>query len=202
MKTRLVLGALLAFGLAQPLICKADDWFQMNWSGTVHYYDASGKMVTKGYTARDVIKVIADNNGLNPNDLVLVYRPDAYDTAVVFKNASALAHAGLGAGSQVVADYIQMPDITRIGSSWVTDVSSNGQTVRQAYLFDEHNSPIGSIFGIERQRRDATSNAITSESFHGTFQFSISASGNHTVAGPGVYSGSFSTGARIKDIRQ
>jgi hypothetical protein len=131
---------------------------------------------------------------------VLVYRPDSYDTAVVFKNAAALAHAGLDPSAQVVADYLQVPDITRIGTSWVTDVSGNGQTARQAYIFDEHSNPIGSIYGLERQRRDDNNN-IASESFHGTFQFSIP-DASHSVASQGVYSGSFSTGARVKDIRQ
>ena len=174
----------------------------MNWSGTVHYYDGTGRMVTKSYSSKDVLKIIADNNGINPSDLALVYRPDSYDTAVVFKSAAALAHAGLGPESQVVADYLQMPDITRIGSSWVTDVSGNGQTARQAYIFDEHDSPIGSIYGIERQKRNPEDNSITSESFHGTFQFSIPDDGSHGVANPGVYSGTFSTGARVKDLRQ
>lgn len=180
---------------------RADDWFQINWSGTVHYYDSTGRMITKGYSSKDVIKTIATNNGLNPNDLVLVYRPDAYDTAVVFKNAVGLSRAGLGNDAQVVADYIQMPDISRFGSIWMTDVAGSGQTVRQAYLFDEHDSPIGSIYGIEKQKRDPADNSITSENFHGTYQFSIPDDGTHNVAVPGVYSGNFSTGSRVKDIR-
>jgi hypothetical protein len=200
MKRKMKLILTLAIGTLGIFLVNAEDWFQINWSGTVHFYDSTGRMVTKSYSARDVVRTIADNNGLNPNDLVLVYRPDSYDTAVVFKNAAALAHAGLDISSQVVADYLQVPDITRVGSSWVTDVSGNGQTVRQAYIFDEHSNPIGSIYGIEKQRRDADNN-IASESFHGTFQFSISDT-SHSVAGPGVYSGSFSTGARVKDVRQ
>ncbi len=202
MKIKSRLALTLAFGLVGAASAKADDWFTMTWSGTVHYYDSSGRMITKGYSARDVLNTIANNYGLNASDLVLVYRPDSYDTAVVFKNAAALAHAGFDASAQVVADYIQMPDIVRVGSSWMTDVSGNGQTARQAYLFDEHNSPIGSIVGTEKQKRDPNTNAITSESFHGTFQFSIPADGTHSIAVPGVYSGTFSTGARVKDIRQ
>jgi len=202
MKMKSKLTLMLAIGLFGAASSKAEDWFQMNWSGTVHYYDGSGRMVTKSYSSKDVLKTIADNNSISVSDLVLVYRPDSYDTAVVFKNAAALAHAGLGPESQVVADYLQMPDITRIGSSWITDVSGNGQTVRQAYIFDEHSNPIGSIFGIERQKRNPNDNSITSESFHGTFQFSIPDDGTHSVAGPGVYSGSFSTGAKVKDLRQ
>ena len=70
---------------------------------------------------------------------------------------------------------------------------------RQAYLFDEHDSPIGSIVGIEKQKRDANNNLV-SESFHGTWQFPIP-DDSHTIARSGVYSGTFSTGARVKDIR-
>ena len=70
MKRKLTLT--LAIGALGISLANADDWFVMNWSGTVHYYDSSGRMVTKGYSSRDVLRTIADNNGLNPNDLVLV----------------------------------------------------------------------------------------------------------------------------------
>src|SRR3954471_14357534 len=168
MKTKSTLATILSLSLLATGLSKADDWFQISWSGTVHYYDSSGRMITKGYSSRDVLNAVAVNYGLNASDLVLVYRPDAYDTAVVFKNAAAMARAGVSSDGQVVADYIQMPDVTRVGSGWVTDVTGNGQTARQAYLFDEHDSPIGSIVGIEKQRRDANNNLI-SESFHGTW---------------------------------
>jgi hypothetical protein len=199
MKTKSTLATILSLALLAPGLAKADDWFQITWSGTVHFYDSSGKMITKGYSSRDVLNTIAVNYGLNASDLVLVYRPDAYDTAVVFKNAAAMARAGVSSDAQVVADYIQMPDVTRVGTTWITDVTGNGQTARQAYLFDEHDSPIGSIVGIEKQKRDENNNLV-SESFHGTWQFSIP-DGSHTIARSGVYSGTFSTGARVKDIR-
>jgi hypothetical protein len=199
MKRKNILATVLSLSLLATSSSKADDWFQLTWSGTGYYYDSSGKMITKSYSSRDVLNTIAANYGLNASDLVLVYRPDAYDTAVVFKNATGMARAGVSSDAQVVADYIQMPDVTRVGTSWVTDVTANGQTARQAYLFDEHDSPIGSIVGVEKQRRD-TNNNLVSESFHGTWQFSIP-DDSHTIARAGVYSGTFSTGARVKDIR-
>src|SRR5437764_214939 len=104
MKTKCSLA--LCLTLIALASARADDWFQISWSGTVHYYDDSGRMITKGYSSRDVLNTIADNYGLKASDLVLVYRPDAYDTAVVFKNAVGLARAGLGSDAQVVADYI------------------------------------------------------------------------------------------------
>src|SRR5215470_5758740 len=129
MKTKHTLATILSLSLLASSLVKADDWFQITWSGTVHYYDSSGKMITKGYSSKDVLNTVAANYGLNASDLVLVYRPAAYDTAVVFKNATGMARAGVSSDGQVVADYIQMPDVTRVGSSWVTDVtSSNGQT--------------------------------------------------------------------------
>jgi hypothetical protein len=195
-KSTQVILFLSLFALASS---RAEDWFQISWSGTVHSYDATGKMTAKSYSSRDVLNSVAVNHRLNPNDLVLVYRPSEYDTAVVFKNAAAMARAGVSQRGQVVGDYFQMPDATRVGKGWITDVTDNGETARQAYLFDEHTDPIGSITGIEKQRRDAK-NKITSESFHGTFQFSIR-NDSHSVAPPGVYSGTFSTGGRIKDIR-
>jgi hypothetical protein len=199
MKTKCTLALILSISVLADGLSKADDWFQISWSGTVHYYDSSGRMITKGYSSKDVLNTIAANYGLSTSDLALVYRPDAYDTAVVFKNAAAMNRAGVSSEAQVVADYIQMPDVTRVGTGWITDVSGNGQTARQAYLFDEHDSPIGSIVGIEKQKRDGDNNLV-SESFHGTWQFSIP-DDSHTIGRPGVYSGTFSTGGRVKDIR-
>src|SRR5205823_5336341 len=125
MKTGNMLGLAVAVGLMQPLASSAQDMFAISWRGTAHYDDGTGRIVTKSYSDKDAVKVIADDNGLNPKDLILVYRPDAFDTAVVNKNTG-----------EPVADYLQMPDIIRVGSTWMTDVTSNGQTVRQAYIFD------------------------------------------------------------------
>ena len=180
MKTCKLLGLALVVGLIQPLVSKADDLFAISWRGTIHSATA-----TRSYTDKDVVTTIGENNGLDPKELILVYRPNAFDTAVVNKNTGA-----------VIADFVQLPDITRVGTTWVTDVTVNGQTVRQAFVFDEHSNPIGSIYGTERQKRD-TNNVITSESYHGTFQFSIP-DDSHLLP-QGVYSGSFGTGRRVKD---
>src|SRR5437762_2951639 len=117
MKTSHTLAWILSFGLLSISAARADDWFQISWSGTVHYYDsATGRMITKGYSSKNVLNTVAVNYGLNASDLVLVYRPNAYDTAVVFKNAAGMARAGVSQDGQVVGDYIQMPDITRVGT--------------------------------------------------------------------------------------
>jgi len=180
MKTCNVLRLALALSFIEPLVSKADDLFAISWRGTVHSATA-----TRSYTDKDVVKAIAANNGLDPKDLILVYRPNAFDTAVVNKNSGA-----------VVSDFVQLPDISRVGTTWVTDVTINGQTVRQAFIFDEHDNPIGSVYGTEKQRLDAN-NAIISESYHGTFQLAIT-DDSHLLM-QGVYSGTFATGRRIKD---
>src|SRR5438067_392295 len=117
MKTGNMLGLAVAVGLMQPSLSRAQEVFQyaISWRGTAHYDDGTGRIVTKSYSDKDAVKAIADDNGLNPKDLILVYRPDAFDTAVVNKNT--------GEG---VADYLQMPDFSRVGSTWMTDVTSNG----------------------------------------------------------------------------
>ena len=180
MKILIALSFAAGLGLLQPLVSQADDLFAISWHGTVH----SGT-TTRSYTDKDVVKAIATNNGLDPKDLILVYRPNAFDTAVVNKNTGA-----------VIADFVQLPDVSRVGTSWVTDVTVNGQTARQAFIFDEQSNPIGSVFGTERQKLDAN-NAIVSESYHGTFQIAIP-DDTHLLP-QGVYSGTFATGKRIKD---
>src|SRR5437588_8445592 len=134
MKTFTVLAFLLTIGVSRPLFAAPQDAFAISWRGTIHYNDSTGRMITKSYTDKDAVKTIADNNGLDAKDLILVYRPDAFDTAVVNKNTG-----------MVISDYLQLPDFSRIGTQWVTDATANGQTVRQAFLFAQQSNPIGSI---------------------------------------------------------
>lgn len=190
MKTFTFLAFAIAIGLMQPLRSKGqitNDGFAISWRGTLTYNDSTGRMVAKSYTEKDVVKRIADNTGLDARNLIMVYRPDAFDTAVINKNTGA-----------AISDYLQLPDISKIGTPWVTDVTGNGQTLRQAFLFDQQSEPIGSIVGTEKQKRDAQDN-ITSESFHGTFQYA-SQTGSAVLL-PGVYSGSFATGRHYKVIQ-
>ncbi|HLP77716.1 MAG TPA: hypothetical protein VK327_12460, partial [Candidatus Paceibacterota bacterium] len=144
-KTALILT--LAGLLSTPLL-HATEMFQISWKGKFYYTDPRGRVVSRSYSDKDVIRVIAQNNGLNPNDLVMVYRPNAFDTAVVVK-----------ATGQMIADYQQVPDVSE--PDMRTDVTSGDGTtmVRHAFLFDERHgiSPgqqIGSIVGTERQVRD------------------------------------------------
>lgn len=191
MKTFTFLAFATAIGLTQPLLSNGQittDGFAISWRGTIHYNDGTGRMISKSYTEKDAVKTIADANSLNANDLILVYRPTQFDTAVINKSTGVF-----------VADYLQLPDISNIGTAWVTDVTGNGQTVRQAFLFDQQpNHPIGSIVGTEKQKLDAQNN-VTSESFHGTFQYA--APTDTALLMHGVYSGSFATGRHYKVIQ-
>ncbi|HEU5126268.1 MAG TPA: hypothetical protein VFW05_19650 [Verrucomicrobiae bacterium] len=186
----LILG--LTLGLVQPAAF-ANDLFLLHWRGRVYYTAANGKVASKRFTEKDVIRVIARNNGIDPRGLVLVYRPNAYDTAVVVK-----------ATGEVIADYQQIPDVTAPDQKVDVTSADGVTTVRQAYLFDEmHGSfggqQIGTIFGIEKQRRDPNDNEhVISEHFHGTFQFAIPEPDNPDWQ-QGVYRGSFVTGRRIVD---
>lgn len=198
MRIRTVVVWAVMAGLAGPVM--ANDMFQISWKGSVHFTDESGNVVSRSFSDKDVVRVLAEERGLDPRDLVLVYRPAAFDTAVVFKNLEAMNRAG--ASDQVVSDYQQMPDISQPDQR--TDVSnaSGSEIVRQAFLFDEDHgiSPgaqIGSIFGTERQKHDQDGN-LSGESFHGTFQFAIPEADGRWQQG--VYSGNFSTGKRINDV--
>src|SRR6267142_6744714 len=104
MKTFTFLAFASAIGLANPLFASDQDQFAISWRGTIHYNDGTGRMITKSYTDKDVVKTIADANSLNPNDQIMVYRPDAFDTAVVYNSTGLF-----------VADYLQLPDITHVG---------------------------------------------------------------------------------------
>jgi hypothetical protein len=163
-------------GLAQPFMSQADDLFRMTWRATVYTTGANGQVTAKSFTEKDFLKKVASDNGLEAKKLAFVYRPNKHDTAVV-----------MAANGAFVADVIQM-------QYNFTDISNTTQTkiVRQAFLNDEaHTSAIGSAFGTESVKRDADGNVLN-DNFHGTFQYSIPEENS-------VYSGSFSTGARVKD---
>jgi hypothetical protein len=187
MKIRNALFLLAAALVANPCSeSRGADLFQILWRGRYYTTDSSGRITAHPFTERTVVKVIAQNNGLNPRDLTLVYRPGSYDTAVVFK-----------ATGQVVADYVQLPDVTLTNSNWITQVTDGTHIIKQSFMFDEyHNAPIGSVFGVERQIHNADGN-LTYDSFHGRFEYAYQTATDGFAAG--VYTGTFATGRRIKD---
>jgi len=167
---------MIALSLAGPLAASGDDLFRMSWRGMVYTTGDNGQVVAKSFSEKDFIKQVAANNGLDPKKLVFVYRPAKRDTAVV-----------MASNGQFVSDVIQMENN-------FTDVGNTNQSkiVRQTFLYDEaHESALGSAFGTETVRRDADGN-ILNDSFAGTFNYALP---DQNV----VYTGKFSTGARVKD---
>jgi hypothetical protein len=154
----------------------ADDLYRLSWKGTQYSNDDSGRVVARRFTEKDIVQQVAEHNGLDARDLVLVYRANKRDIAVV-----------QAATGEFVGDAIQM-------EYSFTDVTNEDQsiTARQAFLFDEsHDQAIGSAFGTERQRRNADGE-LMSYSFKGNFNYA------HPDEGT-VYSGTFSTGKRVQE---
>jgi hypothetical protein len=174
-KSTLLLAAIMALHYI-PSAC-ARDIYQMRWQGSAYRTDATGKVVRLKYTEKDIIQKCAQDNGITDvKALVYVYVANEQNTEVVW-----------AATGETVCEVFQF-------EYSYTDVRSadDTQTVRQAFIFNEaHDQAVGSVFGTEKSRRDAEG-TLTSFSYHGSFQFAFPETGT-------VYSGSFSTGKRIRD---
>ena len=153
--------------------------YLLTWRGTAYATNGLGRVVATRFSERDIIRTIAQNNGItNLRTLAFVYRADKRDTAVV-----RLSDGG------IVSDWQQ------IQYSYTDVTDANGAyTVKQAFLNDEyHDQAIGSLVGIENWRRNSIGNTV-SYSFRGSFQFAIRETDT-------VCSGTFSTGRRVIDTR-
>ena len=173
---RVVLGLFTTLSLLGPLTSRADDLFKMFWRGTYYTHDSSGHIVAVGFSEQDFVNQVANNNNLNANDLVFVYRPDKHDTAVVFKSNGAF-----------VADVIQME------YNYTDVVNPTGKIiVRHALLYDEaHQVPLGSFFGVET-RTPNSSGGVSQDSLYGTVFYSKP---DLDI----VYNATISTGGRVND---
>jgi hypothetical protein len=190
MKLKQLIAIALGLGLI-PSLASADVLYRLSWRGTVYITGATGQVTAKSFSERDFINAYAAYNGVDPRTLAFVYRPIKHDTALV-----RVSDGGF------VSDVIQM-------ETDYTQVSNTGQTkmVRQAFLADEARGNLGSAFGTESARYDEAGNLLTS-SFHGTFQYSIRDTAGTidlplwlaNLSPPFVFSGTFSTGAKIKDL--
>src|SRR5262245_53241112 len=135
MKISKMLGMAVMIGLIGPVVSNADDLFRMSWKGTVYTTSGTTKVAARKITEKDFVNKVAADNGIDPRQLVFVYRPDKHDTAVVMLT-----------NGEFVADVIQMEYSFTEASN-----ANQTQTVRQAFLFDEnHESALGSSFGTER----------------------------------------------------
>lgn len=176
MKIRLAFVLAVTLASIAPSQLNADDLFRMFWRGTYYTHDSGGHIVGVGFSEQDFVNTVARNNGLNPNSLVFVYRPNKHDTAVVFASNGAF-----------VADVIQM-------EYNYTDVANPAGKiiVRHALLYDEaHDTPLGSFYGLET-RQPNSSGGVSSDSLTGTVSYSKQDEGK-------VFNARVWTGGRVND---
>lgn len=173
MKNRvwLVLAVMLSYFPANWT--RADDLFQLFWRGVYYTKNSTGHIVAVNFSEQDIVNQVAQSTGADPSQLVLVYRPNERDAAVVQNNGA------------FVASVFQM-------QTTFTDVTNpNGSvTVRHALLTDgTHQNPLGSFFGLEI-RTLTSGGALASDSLVGTVLYSIPESDT-------VYGARVSTGNRL-----
>ncbi len=177
MKMRVVIGLIGLLSIGATLSTRADDLFQLFWRGTYYVKDANtGRITAVNFSEQDFVNKVAQDNNLNPADLVFVYRPDKHDTAVV-----------RAATGQFIADVIQME------YTYTDVVNPTGKViVRHALLFDEyHQAALGSFFGLELRTLNAQG-GLDNDQLVGTVLYGKPDEGT-------VWGASISTGPRIVD---
>jgi hypothetical protein len=177
MKTDKLLIFALVLGMGSGLAAQAQEQTNevlMTWSATGYTTNSKGNIIATNLTQQTLIDKVAADNGIDPKDCEFVYRVEKLDTAVVWKT-----------NGLFIADVYQMEytfmDVTN---------AADTEDYCQSLLNDEyHTNAIGSTFGIKDQHRNSDG-YLTSFSYHGTFQCSFP---ENNV----VFTGSFSTGARV-----
>ena len=176
MKIRTWLLQAVVVASIQAGALRADDLFQLSWRTTFYSTNASGHIIALSFTEQDFVNQVAQNTGIDPSELVLVYRPRKRDAAIVRTDGT------------FVASVVQM------ASTFTDVVNPTGSViVRQALLSDNaHDTPLGSFFGLEL-RSLSTSGSLVNDSLVGTVLYSrpeLNA----------VFGGQVSTGGRIVDM--
>ena len=175
MKKYLWLFLVVALSGVEANTSFADDLFQLFWRGTYYAKNSTGHIVAVGFSEQDLVNQVAQSTGMDPSQLVLVYRPQKRDVAVVQNNGA------------FVTSVMQMQNT-------YTDVNnpSGSVTVRHALLTDQsHSDPLGSFFGLEVRTLNS-GGGLVSDSLVGTVLYSKSDLG-------AVYSAKVTTGGRIAD---
>jgi hypothetical protein len=152
-----VIAALLTLG---TLSSRADDLFQLFWQGTSYQHDSSGHITSSSFSEQDIVNNVAQAHNLNPGGLVLVFRPNQGDAAVV--------RSGNGA---LVAQVFKF----QVNGAGQTDVANPAGTLimRSALLWDQsHGSPVGSFFGSETRQLNS-SGGISSDQLSGNAFYAI-----------------------------
>ena len=175
MKIRTWLFLAVVFGCLHITAVRADDLFQLFWRGTYYQTNSTGHIIAVRFSEQDLINYVAQNTGMDPNQLVFVYRPRKRDAAVVQNNGA------------FVSSVFQMQNT-------YTDVNnpSGTVTVRHALLMDQsHSTALGSFFGLELRTLNSNG-ALVNDNLVGTALYSKSDLG-------AVFGGQVSTGGRIID---
>ncbi|HEY3853998.1 MAG TPA: hypothetical protein VGO67_06365 [Verrucomicrobiae bacterium] len=174
----LILAVILAIGMGWRANAQEQtNQFQLTWNATGYTHNARGVLVATNVTQQTLVRKVAEDNGLNPADLIFVYRVEKLDTAVVYRR-----------NGQFVSDVYQME---------YTFQDETNQAATTDYIFsflnDEyHPNAIGTTFGVE-QRTYNHAGYLINYSYHGSFHYALPESDV-------VFTGTFSTGVRVKEI--
>jgi hypothetical protein len=179
MKIRILLKMLLALGFCSSLAVLGQEQtneFQLAWTVTGYSTNGNGTLMVTNVSAKTLVDKVAADNGLNPNDLIFVYRVEKRDTAVVYRT-----------NGQFVSDVYQME------YTWTDVTNRTGAVVyRETLLNDEyHTNAIGTTWGVE-DRAFNKAGYLTSYLYHGTVHYFFPETGT-------IFTGSFTTGARVKE---
>lgn len=172
-RTWLFLGAALC--LLTPGLVRADDLFRLYWRVTYYTTNSTSHIVAASLSEQDLVNQVAQNNNLDASQLVLVYRPNERDAAVVRTDGTFIA------------------SVFQMGTTYTDVVNPTGSViVRHALLGDSaHSTPLGSFFGLEL-RTVSSNGALLNDSFLGTVLYAIPETDQ-------VFGGQISTGARVVD---
>ncbi len=151
--------------------------FQLTWNATGYTHNARGNLIATNLTQQALVKKVALDNGLNPADLIFVYRVEKRDTAVVYRTNGEFV-SDVYQMEYTFQDETNLPDTTDYVFSLLND--------------EYHTNAIGSTFGVE-QKTYNKAGYLTAYSYHGTFHYALPESDV-------VFTGSFITGARVKLI--
>lgn len=176
MKLRSWLLLAVVLGWIPSTQLRADDLFQLFWRTTYYTTNSTGHIIAVGFSEQDFVNQVAQNSGIDPSQLVLVYRPRKRDAAVVRTDGT------------FIASVVQM-------TTTYTDVvnPSGSVVVRHALLTDSsHSAALGSFFGLELRSFDG-SGGLVNDNLIGTVLYSKSEI-------PAVFGGQVSTGNRIVDM--
>jgi hypothetical protein len=175
MKIRTWLLLTVVLGCIQSTALRADDLFQLFWRVTYYTTNSMGHIIAVSFTEQDFVNQVAQNTGIDPSQLVCVFRPRKRDAAVVRTDGA------------FIASVIQM------GSTFTDVVNPSGSViVRHALLSDSsHQTPLGSFFGLEL-RSLSSSGALVNDQLVGTVLYAYTDQNT-------VYGGPVSTGNRVVD---